>query len=174
MRNTVNILDQNPNSIILKSKLPSCLHQELDHKSKAKSVLTIYAPKYVLSLHLHSSQLNPASRRVMLKAIFSKLKKHIHGINNANLFTHSPDFYNTIRDRNRNLVLYKTRSPKLNKTTNSFGYRLRLKRLAMGLNQSELAEKLSISRGQLSKLETERSLPSPITLYKLNELFGRI
>lgn len=52
------------------------------------------------------------------------------------------------------------------------GEKLRWHRLANGLSQDELAAKSGIAKGNISKYETGRMTPHPITLRKLAEALG--
>ncbi len=150
--------------------IPSKLYEDETMKNRTDLILRL--PLMLITISLRSS-LPSRIRRAYARTILDLLRPQLTGIHEATILHRpcSPHAY--LRDTNRNLAFLRKRSASFQPDHEHLGLRLRTKRLSLGMRQKDLAQHTRLSRSELSRIETGRHAPAPLTLYRINEVLGR-
>jgi transcriptional regulator with XRE-family HTH domain len=113
------------------------------------------------------SRLPPRARRTVALAFFRQIRPFFAWVRTASIDHFDSYEFDSVRAVERGVTVFPGRG--VDTTLGRLGFRIRMRRLQLGLTQVELAERASIARGNLSLLERGLRHPRVPTLLAILE-----
>lgn len=149
-----------------KISLPPTINHQVRFPSGSE--LLVCTRPFVLRLHING-QLSKRLRRNILQSIYREIKPMLWYIGTEWLQHDNDSELSFMRNSRRGISFRQTTSPHGVRNGN-FGHMLRIRRLELGLTQSQLAEAIGIDRTHLSRIEHGKSSPRLVTFKRLESM----